>query len=131
MNFVKFLRAPTSIEHLWWLLLNRIDLMTIVSMKFLISPITKQTKEKTVKKTYFESNTWNGTAIMRQIFAEIKAYFKETSEELSFLILQVLRTWNFKKFSTNSHSWKSIYFIKTFLPLRKMSTIYFSKILAK
>ena len=29
---------------------------------------------------------------MGQIFAEMKAYFKETSEEFSFLILQVMRT---------------------------------------
>ena len=110
---------------------NRNFLMTNISMKLLISPITKQNKWKTVKKTYFEPNTWNGWAIMGQIFAEMKAYFKETSEEFSFLILQVMRTWNFKKFSKNNHSWKSIYFIKTFLLFIKMSTIYFSKVLAK
>ena len=34
-----------------------------------------------------------------------------------------MQTWNFQIFLTTNHSWKSIYFIKTFFPFIKMSTI--------
>ena len=47
-----------------------------------------KTNKKLSKGAKFELNTWDESAIMRQIFHEMKAYFKKTSEEFSFLILQ-------------------------------------------